>query len=178
MPRGPVPQAARGTAFHLWLEQRFGQAPLIGTDELRGAADEPSAELGTPDLDWLKARFEAGEWASRWPAEVEVPFETLIGDRVVRGRIDAVFADAPGGGFDVVDWKTGRQPVSAPEERAVAVQLAAYRLAWAALAGVGLDEVRAAFYYVRDDVTVRPADLLDARGLAALIEGVEVVSRL
>jgi len=176
MPRGPVPQAARGTAFHLWLEQRFGQAPLIGTDELPGAADELSDEPGTPDLDWLRARFEAGEWASRWPAEVEVPFETLIGDRVVRGRIDAVFADAADGGFDVVDWKTGRQPSSAAEKRAAAVQLAAYRLAWAALAGVGVDEVRAAFYYVADDVTVRPADLLDASGLAALIEGVEVAS--
>jgi DNA helicase-2/ATP-dependent DNA helicase PcrA len=177
MPRGPVPQAVRGTAFHTWLEQRFGQVPLIGTDELPGAADELAAEPGVPDLDWLKARFEAGEWASRWPSEVEVPFETLIGDRVVRGRIDAVFADAPGGGFDVVDWKTGRPPSSAAEERAVAVQLAAYRLAWAALAGVGVDEVRAAFYYVREDVTVRPADLLNARGLAALIEGVEVASR-
>jgi DNA helicase II / ATP-dependent DNA helicase PcrA len=32
--------------------------------------------------------------------------------------------------------------------------------------------VRAAFYYVRDDLTVRPADLLDAAGLAALIEAV------
>jgi DNA helicase II / ATP-dependent DNA helicase PcrA len=175
MPRGPVPQAARGTAFHLWLEHRFGQAPLIGTDELPGAADELAAETGTSDIDWLKARFEAGEWASRWPAEVEVPFETLIGDRVVRGRIDAVFADDPGGGFDVVDWKTGQQPSSAAEKRAVAVQLAAYRLAWAALAGAAVDEVRAAFYYVGDDVTVRPADLLDADGLAALIEGVELV---
>jgi DNA helicase II / ATP-dependent DNA helicase PcrA len=176
MPRGPVPQAARGNVFHLWLEQRFGQAPLIGTDELPGAADSRPAEPGTPDLDWLKARFEASEWARRWPSEVEVPFETLIGDRIVRGRIDAVYADAPGGGFDVVDWKTGRQPSSAAEKRAVEVQLAAYRLAWAALAGVGVDEVRAAFYYVPDDVTVRPADLLDADGLAALVEGVELVA--
>ena len=86
MPRGPVPQAVRGTAFHTWLEQRFGQVPLIGTDELPGAADGAAAEPGVPDLDWLKARFEAGEWASRWPFQVEVPFETLIGDRVVRGR--------------------------------------------------------------------------------------------
>jgi DNA helicase-2/ATP-dependent DNA helicase PcrA len=31
--------------------------------------------------------------------------------------------------------------------------------------------VRAAFYYVWDDVTVRPADLLDGAGLAALIDG-------
>jgi DNA helicase II / ATP-dependent DNA helicase PcrA len=52
------------------------------------------------------------------------------------------------------------------------VQLAAYRLAWAALAGVPVDEVRAAFYYVREDLTIRPADLLDAAGLAALIDEV------
>ncbi len=76
------------------------------------------------------------------------------------------------GGFDVVDWKTGRPPRPGREERAVAVQLAAYRLAWAALAGVPVAEVRAAFYYVRENLTVRPADLLDADGLAALIENV------
>ena len=172
MPRRPVPQAARGTTFHLWLEQRFGQAQLIDAGELPGAADDVAARAGDPDLAQLKARFEAGEWASRWPAEVEVPFETLIGDRLIRGRIDAVFADAADGRFDVVDWKTGRQPVSAAEKRAVAVQLGAYRLAWAALAGVPVDDVRAAFYYVRDDVTVHPADLLDKDGLAALIEDV------
>jgi DNA helicase II / ATP-dependent DNA helicase PcrA len=175
MPRRPVPQAARGTTFHQWLEQRFGQAQLIDADDLPGAADELAAQPGDPDLVELKAQFEAGEWASRWPAEVEVPFETLIGDRHVRGRIDAVFADAADGGFDVVDWKTGRQPGSAVENRAVAVQLAAYRLAWAALAGVPLADVRAAFYYVRDNITVRPADLLDKDGLAALIEDVALV---
>ncbi len=169
MPRGPVPQAARGTAFHRWLERRYGQVPLIDTDELPDAADDAASQPDDPGLVELMARFEAGAWAARWPAEVEVPFEALIGDRVVRGRIDAVFADAPGGGYDVVDWKTGRQPEPARQQRAVAVQLAAYRLAWAALAGVPVDEVRAAFYYVRDDVTVRPADLLDAAGLAALI---------
>jgi DNA helicase II / ATP-dependent DNA helicase PcrA len=176
MPRGPVPHATRGTAFHLWLEHRYGQVPLIDTDDLPDAADDATARPDAPDLAELKARFEAGAWADRWPAEVEVPFETLISDRVVRGRIDAVFADAAGGGYDVVDWKTGRQPQSEPAKRAIAVQLAAYRVAWAALAGVPVDQVRAAFYYVRDDVTVRPADLLDGTGLAALIEGIEQAS--
>ena len=33
-------------------------------------------------------------------------------------------------------------------------------------------DVRAAFYYVRDDATVRPADLLDETGLAELIESI------
>src|SRR5215472_15424881 len=176
MPRRPVPQASRGTTFHEWLERRYGQAQLIGPDDLPGAADDVAADARDPDLDDLKARFEAGEWASRWPAEVEVPFETLIGDRLIRGRIDAVFADAGEGGFDVVDWKTGRQPVTAADKRAVAVQLAAYRLAWAALADVPVTAVRAAFYYVRDDVTVRPTDLLDKTGLAALIEDVALAT--
>ena len=101
-----------------------------------------------------------------------MPFETLVGDRLVRGRIDAVFADSPEGGYDVVDWKTGRPPASDAERHAVSVQLAAYRLAWAALAGVPLEQVRAAFYYVAEDQTVRPADLLDEAGLTALIDRV------
>ena len=122
------------------------------------------------DLAALRSRFERSEWADRWPQAVEVPFETLVGDRLVRGRIDAVFADAPGGGYDVVDWKTGQPPRSEAERHAVSVQLAAYRLAWAALAGVPAAAVRAAFYYVAHDQTARPADLLDEAGLAALIE--------
>jgi len=170
MPRPPAPPARRGTEFHRWLEQRFGPQRLIDPGELLGPAGDEAA--GDADLAALTRSFEAGEWSGRWPREVEVPFETLIGDRLVRGRIDAVFADAAGGGFDVVDWKTGRQPASPDEERVVAVQLAAYRLAWAALAGVPVEQVRAAFYYVRDDATVRPADLLDEAGLAALIESV------
>ena len=176
MPRPPAPKATRGTAFHQWLEERFGQAQLIDAAELPGAADDEAAAGPDPQLADLKAAFEAGEWAARWPVEVEVGFETLIGGRMVRGRIDAVFADDPAGGFDVVDWKTGRQPGSAAEKQAVAVQLAAYRLAWAALAGADVAQVRAAFYYVRDDVTVRPADLLDGPGLAALIDGVQVTA--
>ncbi len=177
MPRPPAPHAHRGTAFHRWLEERFGPQRLIDPGDLPGAADDDdTGAAGDPELAVLQQRFEAGEWASRWPAEIEVPFETQIGDRLVRGRIDAVFADSAGGGFDVVDWKTGRQPGSAAERRAVAVQLAAYRLAWAALAGVPVGEVRAAFYYVRGGVTVRPADLLDQAGLTALIEDIPLAT--
>jgi DNA helicase-2/ATP-dependent DNA helicase PcrA len=192
MPRPPAPYARRGTAFHQWLEERFGQQRLIDTDDLFGADEllglgdgdgggdggatpaaraEAEAEAEA-DLTALRDKFEASDWAGRWPREVEVPFETLIGDRLVRGRIDAVFDDAPGGLVDVVDWKTGQPPRSEPEKHAVAVQLAAYRLAWAALAGVPVDRVRAAFHYVRPNQTVRPADLLDEAGLAALIEAV------
>jgi DNA helicase-2/ATP-dependent DNA helicase PcrA len=172
MPQAPARQARRGTAFHLWLEERFGQQRLIDDEEL--FLDQAVAELDD-NLIELKARFEAGEWGGRWPREVEVPFDTQIGDRQIRGRIDAIFA-APDGGYDVVDWKTGQLPRTRPEREAVAVQLAAYRLAWSFLADVPLDKVHAAFYYVRHDRTVRPADLLDAAGLRALIVSVPVAS--
>jgi DNA helicase-2/ATP-dependent DNA helicase PcrA len=172
MPRPPAPQARRGSAFHRWLEERFGQQRLIDSTDLLGAADEPADDGDAGDLALLRERFEAGEWGGRWPLEVEVPFETLIAGRAVRGRIDAVFGDAGDGGYDVVDWKTGQPPASDEERRVAAVQLAAYRLAWAGLAQVPLDQVRAAFYYVRDDLTLRPADLLDEAGLAALIESI------
>jgi DNA helicase II / ATP-dependent DNA helicase PcrA len=165
MPRPPARQARRGTAFHQWLEERFGQQRLIGDEDLFSDSDDPDA-----DFTVLRERFERSEWADRWPTATEVPFEMLIGDRQVRGRIDAVFA--AGQGFDVVDWKTGQPPRSAAERHVVAVQLAAYRLAWAKLAGVPVDAVRAAFHYVAYDRTVHPADLLDEAGLAALIEDV------
>jgi DNA helicase-2/ATP-dependent DNA helicase PcrA len=185
MPRPPARQARRGTAFHQWLEERYGQQRLIDDEDLfsglfeddeagGAAAGGPGHSYGVPPdpaLAELRSRFERGEWADRWPAAVEVPFETLVGDRQVRGRIDAVFRhDGDGHEYDVVDWKTGRPPRSADEQRAVAVQLAAYRLAWAKLAGVPVSAVRAAFYYVAHDRTVRPADLLDEAGLTALIE--------
>jgi DNA helicase-2/ATP-dependent DNA helicase PcrA len=168
MPTEPNPYARRGTAFHTWLEQRFGADRLLDVDELPGAADDDAA----PDeaLTELQERFLASEWADRVPLEVEVPFATVLAGVVVRGRMDAVFT-RPGGRFDVVDWKTGRQPAGREAEVA-AVQLAVYRLAWAELAGVPVDRVGAAFHYVRDGVTVRPADLLDADGLTALIAGV------
>src|SRR6202453_783561 len=88
MPRPPARQARRGTAFHRWLEQRYGQQLLIDDSDLFGSADDDTAP-DQQDLAELRARFERSQWADRWPQAVEVPFETLVGDRLVRGRIDA-----------------------------------------------------------------------------------------
>ncbi|MEU7694455.1 ATP-dependent helicase [Microbispora hainanensis] len=167
VPRKPAPLARRGTTFHRWLESRWGQQRLIDDLELPGAADELSeTEI---QLAELQERFEESEWAAREPVDLEVPFETMIGDRLVRGRMDAVFRE--GDGYVVVDWKTGERPQGRAAETA-SVQLAAYRVAWAALAGVPLEKVGAAFHYVRSNETVRPVDLLDADGLTTLIQRV------
>jgi DNA helicase II / ATP-dependent DNA helicase PcrA len=165
MPFPPNPHTRRGTAFHAWLEQRFGATRLLDLDELPGAADDGAA--ADDELDALRAAFLTSEWADRRPTEVEVSFETEVDGIGVRGRMDAVFAD-PDGGWTVVDWKTGAVPDPA-RLPALSVQLAAYRLAWAALAGCEVERVRAAFHYVRAGETLRPADLLDTGGLRALL---------
>jgi len=172
LPRPPSPVTRRGTAFHAWLESTvFGLPQLLDPDDLPGAADQGAGV--DDDLRALQEAFRASEWWGRVPAEIEVPFEMAVEGLLVRGRIDAVFAEADGG-WDVVDWKTGRRP-SGSGATAAAVQLAAYRLAWHQLTGAPLDRVRAAFCYVRDGVTVRPADLLDADALRALVSRVPAV---
>jgi DNA helicase II / ATP-dependent DNA helicase PcrA len=167
LPFPPNPLARRGTAFHSWLEQRFKSNRLFDLDELPGAADDVIGQETDADLARLRAAFLASEWADRVPVDVEVAFETEVDGVAVRGRMDAVYADADGG-WTVVDWKTGAVP---DEDKlpALSVQLAAYRLAWAALKNVPVDQVRAAFHYVRHDHTLRPTDLLDADGLKLLL---------
>ncbi|GAA2651742.1 ATP-dependent helicase [Nonomuraea recticatena] len=168
VPTQPAPLARRGTSFHKWLESRWGQQRLIDDFELPGAFDEPE-EIDVR-LAELQERFDESEWSGREPLDLEVPFETMIADRLVRGRMDAVF-EREDGSYEVVDWKTGRPPTG-KAARGAAVQLAAYRLAWSHLAGVALERVGAAFHYVRYNQTVRPVDLLDEEGLVALIESI------
>ncbi|GAB3446785.1 UvrD-helicase domain-containing protein [Actinophytocola sediminis] len=170
LPFPPNPTARRGTAFHAWLEKRFGSRALLDLDELPGSADAGAAP--DDDLDGLKDAFLACAWANRVPHEVEVPFTCDVAGISLRGRMDAVFADADGG-WTVVDWKTGVLPHD-DELRALTVQLAAYRLAWASICGIEVADVRAAFHYVRQDHTLRPADLLTAEGIRALLQTVPV----
>jgi DNA helicase-2/ATP-dependent DNA helicase PcrA len=160
MPRPPSPAARFGTRFHAWVEARFGQQSLLDPDELPGRADTGIDD--EDDLRELVARFEAGPFAERRPTHVEAPFALVLGGQVVRGRIDAVYAE-PGGGFLVVDWKTNRQQTADP------LQLALYRLAWAELAGVPVEQVRAAFHYVRSGETAEPPDLPGREDLETLL---------
>jgi DNA helicase-2/ATP-dependent DNA helicase PcrA len=165
IPRRPGTAARKGTAFHAWIEEFYGSGGMLDLGEYPGGADAHVDE--TLGLREMAEIFEQSEWALREPAAIEVPIETRIGGTVVRGRIDAVFRDADGG-WDLIDWKTGRPP--APDRRAAkAVQLAVYRLAWSRLKDVPLDTVRAAFFYVGDNLVVRPHDLAGTAELERII---------
>lgn len=167
MPRPPSSAAKFGTLFHAWVEARFGQQPLLDPEDLPGRGD-----LGIDDeteLQELEDAFVAGPFGDRVPLQVEAPFALVLAGQVVRGRIDAVYADVlPGAGdgadgYLLVDWKTNRAATADP------LQLAIYRLAWAELHGVPLDRVRAAFFYVRTGELVEPEGLPDREALESLV---------
>jgi DNA helicase-2/ATP-dependent DNA helicase PcrA len=162
MPRPPAPAARFGTRFHAWVEARFGQQPLLGADDLPGRADAGIEDAS--DLATLVERFEKGAFAERAPHAVEAPFALVLAGQVVRGRIDAVYREDDGS-FLVVDWKTNRGQTADP------LQLAIYRVAWAELAGVPLEQVRAAFHYVRTDDLVVHDDLPGRDELERLVSG-------
>lgn len=164
VPRQPGISARKGTAFHSWVEEYYGTTGMLDLDEAPGSDSHIDEAYG---LDDMVATFRNSEWAHRSPAFVEVPVETRIGDVVVRGRIDAVFRGADGT-WELVDWKTGKRPAGR-QLKTRAVQLAVYRLAWARLKGVPLEQVSAVFYYVADDSVVRPHDLDTAEELENII---------
>jgi DNA helicase-2/ATP-dependent DNA helicase PcrA len=168
MPRGQDQYSRRGTAFHLWVERQFTDAATLFGDEYLDYLDPLDDDSKLEDLKaaWLKSTF-----ANRTPARVEVPFETTIAGVLIRGRIDAVYAD--GDGFQVVDWKTGSKQLG----KSAQVQLAMYRLAWAKLSGCDISKVSAAFHYVPSGITDSPSDLLDEAALIALISNVQTQAK-
>ena len=167
--RRPVPFkpnsfAKRGTALHQWIEDRYGRSSLLDEDQL---FQDSEPDVHGAELERLKERFLASEWASKSPAYVEHPFEVAIAGHLVRGRMDAVFREGEQGWL-VVDWKTGSPPKGA-DMRAAMIQLAVYRHAWAKLQGVDPARVRAAFHYVGWNHTFEPDHLPQLKELEAML---------
>lgn len=160
MPRRPHPAARLGTDLHSWIEGQYAVQTLFDLEEL-DAADELDTDL---ELAQLREAFLRTSYASRAPLAVEEPFALSIGGRVVRGRIDAVFASSDGG-VEVVDWKSGGRGSLSD------LQLAIYRLAWAELSGTPLDLIEAAFVLVRTGEVLRPERLPDREDIERLLSG-------
>ena len=170
MPRPPQPAARRGTRFHAWVQARIEPLLLVEPGALPGMDDDGIED--ERDLELLKEAFLRTPYANRTPHRVEAPFQLLLGGRVVRGRIDAVYRDDDGESgatgasrFEVVDWKTNR------EETADPLQLAVYRVAWAEQAGVALEQVTASFLYVRSGRIEQPVGLPGRKELERLLIG-------
>ena len=141
---------------------------LLDVDELPGAADEAADDA---EFEQLRDAFDRSPWASRTPDRGRGPVrDGGRGDGRARSHGRRVRQRGRRLGDRRLEDRQHGRP--APRAAAAAVQLAAYRLAWARLNGIPdeqLASVRAAFHYVRSDETVAPSDLLDADGLRALV---------
>jgi DNA helicase-2/ATP-dependent DNA helicase PcrA len=161
IPAEPTEAAARGSAFHGWVEAHYGAVSLW---------DDEDAEESGGDIGALRDAFLASPWAARMPLATEARVEVPLGSLTLRSQIDAVFP--PGAGLDrvtVVDWKTGAPPKD-PEERAAReVQLATYRLAWSRWKGIPIEEVDAVFFYASTGQTVAPERFLGEEEIVALV---------
>jgi DNA helicase-2/ATP-dependent DNA helicase PcrA len=164
----PVPQlfsssAQRGTDFHRLLEEHWKQ------------------DLELSDQDWameyleLKANFESSRFASMEPEFIEQSIEFELAGFIVVCKIDAIFLTD--GEYQVVDWKSGSSPKSKEDLDARAIQLALYRLAFAKWRGIGVERVRASFFFAADGKEVIPAVLLSENELVEAIEKARTARR-
>jgi DNA helicase-2/ATP-dependent DNA helicase PcrA len=154
------------------LNQRFGILVHQVLERFH-AGDEPrtvEAMLGLLDAGWRRGGFGGSEqeiqlrgkaadalarYTERFEAEEAQPtffersFSFQLGRHVLRGRVDRVDR-LPEGGWELIDYKTGRPKTPAQLEQDV--QLSLYAVA--AQEAWQLGEARGAYYYVLDDAKV------------------------
>jgi DNA helicase-2/ATP-dependent DNA helicase PcrA len=112
LPERPSDARRIGSEIHRWIEEQArGMTGLADEETL----DRPGVYVEGSRLADLKASFVRMGFAGRPIARLasgepmaELPFVLKVGERLVRGRIDAVY-ELPGGGLEIVDFKTGQE---------------------------------------------------------------------
>ncbi|WP_082467397.1 ATP-dependent DNA helicase [Leifsonia sp. Leaf264] len=175
LPQRPYRATRLGTLFHSWVEHRsagVASFDLLDVDPRETDAEavsEHDAVIATPESDRLaelQATFERSEWADRAPEDVEIEIHLALAGQVFICKLDAVYRTESG--YQVVDWKTGRAPTDARDLELKQTQLALYRLAYARWKNVDPSSVDAVFYFVADDVVIRPERIYEEEDLLAL----------
>jgi DNA helicase II / ATP-dependent DNA helicase PcrA len=166
MPQKPYRATRLGTLFHSWVEERFtvpGSGEVI--DAIEGELDVGDA-VDEKELTRLQGIFEHSPWGSLRPIDVEREIHLPFAGRLVICKIDAVYERD--GRVEIVDWKTGKAPKDAADLQSRQLQLALYRLAYARHKHLDPALIDAVFYFVADDLIVRPERLLDEHELLEL----------
>ncbi|MFT8874620.1 ATP-dependent DNA helicase [Bifidobacterium aquikefiri] len=115
--------------------------------------------------DW-EERLARSPWAHRSVAWVERPIVGAIKDQVLKGKLDAVFngglnarssdgalrsnGEQSAARYTIVDWKTGRRPVSSEDIRIKLLQLDMYRVLLSMMQGIDIGQIDACLYYVSE----------------------------
>lgn len=165
LPRFSGPAARIGTQIHAWIErQGSGQGSLLELDEAPDlAAEELAGEPGK--VERLQQSFLASRFARAVPLYAERPFLLYLDGFVVSGRIDAVFGTAEGP-WEVVDYKTGREPDES--DPVAGLQLDLYALACTEVFRKRPQELTLTYFYLgTGHEASRPAG--DARATRARV---------
>ena len=129
LPRSYSYATRRGTRIHRQIELHHqGKVPLLEPDDEFRELTGDDRPVNSPDGDhpfdvFLKSRF--SKMKVQW---LEKGFTLRLGEEVlVRGRIDAVY-QTESGGWEIVDFKSGRAPGDDPHGARLA-QMQVYALA-------------------------------------------------
>lgn len=139
--------------------------PATRQSMLAALADEEThgqETQGSSLLDW-EQRLSTSPWAHRSVAWVERPIVASIDGRILKGKLDAVFhgplhyqprtdsvASASEDEYTIVDWKTGRRPISDEDIRIKLLQLDLYRLLLSMMLSIDISRIDACLYYVSE----------------------------
>jgi len=147
LPRQSSAAARLGTEVHRWIEQRAGRQLALLEPEPDDDLDPDAVPSGLGIRAALQQSFLDSPYADVDPARVEAPFVVVVGGRMVRGRIDAVYERD--GRTELVDFKTGSRP--APGDASARTQLDLYGMAAVDTWGVDPGSLRTSYCYLRAD---------------------------
>ncbi len=176
LPERPSEARRIGMEIHSWIEEL--SRGLIGLAD-EEVLDQPGAHVDSSRLVDLRKTFEQMGFPERTLKRLdagdpmaEVPFVLKVGERLVKGRIDAVY-ETPDGGIEIVDFKTGAKPGESSVELD---QLLVYA---GALMKLGLDvgkSIKLTYVYLADGTTQsREVSRAEAeQGLARLETGLSI----
>ncbi|HEV3352247.1 MAG TPA: ATP-dependent DNA helicase [Acidimicrobiales bacterium] len=152
LPRQSSAAARLGTEVHRWIEQRAGRQLALLEPEADVDLDPDAVPTGVDVRTALQRSFLESPYADLDPVRVEAPFVVVVGGRMVRGRIDAVYERD--GRTELVDFKTGSRPD--PGDASARTQLDLYGMAAVDTWSVDPGVLRTTYCYLR---TEGPAEI-------------------
>ncbi len=178
IPQEPTMNQRFGILFHQVLE-RYHQSDGRSVDELLALLEEGWRRGGFGDSDQelqLRAKAEhalrlyqqrTANEESR-PVWFEKSFQFKLGEHTLRGRVDRVDL-LPGGGYELIDYKTGKPRTAAELEEDIQLSLyaVAAREAWQ------VDSELQSYHYVLDDEKIPlPAAEIDRDWISEVVNEV------
>ena len=138
VPTEPYRATKKGTAFHSWVE-----------DFIISEVDDAPEEIQE-----LTEIFKNSKFHNQTPADVEIEINLTRGSNTFVCKLDAVFQ--VGQRYEIVDWKTGSAPKDKKSEQEMILQLALYRFAYSELRQIPIESIDVCFYFVGDNIELRP----------------------